>query len=98
MSTVINVLVVAAGSMLLMWLGELITEFGVGNGISLLIFAGIVSRIPKDLSQLIFSFDVSQLPAYIGFAAAALVIMGGVVFITEAERPIPVTMLAECAG
>lgn len=94
----VNIFVVAAGSILLMWLGELISEFGVGNGVSLLIFAGIVSRIPSDLSKLVFSFDVSQLPAYLGFAAAAIVIMAGVVFITEAERPIPVTYARRVRG
>ena len=93
-----NMTVIAAGSMLLMWIGELISEFGVGNGVSLIIFAGIVSRIPNDISQFAFSFDVSQLPAYLGFAAAALVIMGGVVFITEAERPIPVTYARRVRG
>ena len=93
-----NVVVIAAGSILLMWIGELISEFGVGNGVSLIIFAGIVSRIPSDLSQLIFSFDISQIPAYLGFAAAALVIMAGVVFITEAERPIPVTYARRVRG
>ncbi len=97
-STVVNVLVIAAGSILLMWLGELITEFGVGNGVSLLIFAGIVSRIPTDLAQLLFSFDVSQLPVYIGFAGAAIAITAGVVFITEAERPIPVTYARRVRG
>ena len=53
MSMFTSVMVVAAGSMLLMWIGELITEFGVGNGVSLLIFAGIVSRIPQDIGQFI---------------------------------------------
>ncbi len=96
--TVTNVLVVAAGSLLLMWIGELITEFGVGNGVSLLIFAGIVSRIPSDIGQVIFAFDVTQLPAYLGFLAAALTIMAGVVFITEAERPIPVTYARRVRG
>lgn len=93
-----NMTVIAAGSLLLMWIGELISEFGVGNGVSLLIFAGIVSRIPRDISQFAFSFDVSQLPAYLAFAAAALVIMAGVVFITEAERPIPVTYARRVRG
>lgn len=95
---VTNMMVISAGSILLMWIGELITEFGVGNGVSLLIFAGIVSRIPRDVSQLAFSFDVSQLPAIIGFLAAALVIMAGVVYITEAERPIPVTYARRVRG
>jgi preprotein translocase subunit SecY len=93
-----SMVVIAAGSVLLMWIGELISEFGVGNGISLLIFAGIVSRIPKDISQFLFTFDISQLPAYLGFLAAALVIMAGVVFITEAERPIPVTYARRVRG
>ena len=95
---IVNMTVIAAGSLLLMWIGELISEFGVGNGISLLIFAGIVSRIPQDISQFVFSFDVSQLPSYLAFAAAALVIMAGVVFITEAERPIPVTYARRVRG
>lgn len=94
----VNMTVIAAGSMLLMWIGELISEFGIGNGVSLLIFAGIVSRIPRDISQFVFTFDVSQIPAYVGFAAAALVIMAGVVFITEAERPIPVTYARRVRG
>ncbi len=93
-----NMMVISAGSILLMWIGELITEFGVGNGVSLLIFAGIVARIPRDLSQLVFSFDVSQIPAIIGFLAAALLIMAGVVYITEAERPIPVTYARRVRG
>lgn len=93
-----NTLIVAAGSILLMWIGELITEFGIGNGVSLIIFAGIVAIIPSTLSQLFFSFDISQLPAYIGFAAAAVAITAGVVFISEAERPIPVTYARRVRG
>src|SRR3989344_2490591 len=78
--TITNITVIAAGALFLMWIGELITEFGVGNGVSLLIFAGIVAGIPNSISQFIFSFDLSQLPAYIGFAAAALLIVASVVF------------------
>ncbi len=98
LSLVTNVFVIAAGSIFLMWIGELISEFGVGNGVSLIIFAGIVARMPSALSQAAFAFDVAQLPAYIGFAAAALAIMAGVVFITEAERPIPVTYARRVRG
>jgi len=93
-----NVLVIAAGSMVLMWLGELITEFGVGNGVSLIIFAGIISRLPTDISQLVFAFDPSQIPAYLGFLAAGAAIIAGVVFISEAERPIPVTYARRVRG
>ncbi|MDO8552347.1 MAG: preprotein translocase subunit SecY [bacterium] len=96
--TLTNVVVIAAGAILLMWIGELITEFGVGNGISLLIFAGIVAGIPNAISQFIFTFDISQLPAYLGFAAVALVIVAGVVYVTEAERPIPVTYAKRIRG
>ncbi|MBI5004120.1 preprotein translocase subunit SecY [Candidatus Kaiserbacteria bacterium] len=93
-----NMMVIAGGSILIMWIGELISEFGVGNGVSLLIFAGIVSRIPTSAAQFLYSFDSSQLPAYIGFLAIGLVIMAGVVFITEAERPIPVTYARRVRG
>ena len=93
-----NVFVIAAGAILIMWIGELISEFGVGNGISLIIFAGIVSRLPSAMAQLIFAFDVSQIPVYAGFAAAAALIIAGVVFITEAERPIPVTYARRVRG
>ncbi len=95
---VTNVTVIAAGSILLMWIGELISEFGVGNGVSLIIFAGIVSRIPANISQTLFAFDASQAPAYLGFLAAGIAIMAGVVYITEAERPIPVTYARRVRG
>jgi preprotein translocase subunit SecY len=93
-----NLIVIATGSILLMWLGELISEFGIGNGVSLIIFAGIVSALPSGLSKLIVAFDPSQLPAYIGFLAVALIVIWGVVIITEAERPIPVTYAKQVRG
>ena len=58
----VDIAVIVAGSMLLMWLGELITEFGVGNGVSLIIFAGIISQLPTAASQFFFTFDLAQLP------------------------------------
>ena len=93
-----SVLVVTAGSMLLMWIGELVSEFGIGNGVSLIIFAGIVSTLPQAVSQLIFTFDVSQLPTYLATLAAGLVIIALVVFVTEAERPVPVTYAKQTRG
>ncbi|MBI2030224.1 preprotein translocase subunit SecY [Candidatus Kaiserbacteria bacterium] len=93
-----NMMVIAAGSILIMWIGELISEFGVGNGVSLLIFAGIVARIPTSAAQFFYTFDAAQLPAYIGFLAIGIVIMAGVVYITEAERPIPVTYARRVRG
>ncbi len=95
---VTNLSIIVAGSLLMMWIGELISEYGIGNGVSLLIFAGIISRLPSDISKLLFTFDVSQIPLYLAFAVAAILIIAGVVFITEAERPIPVTYAKRVRG
>ena len=94
----VNLIVITAGTMLLMWIGELISEYGIGSGVSLIIFAGIVARIPSTISQMIFSFDVSQIPVYLAFLVAALAVVAGVVFITEAERPLPVTYAKRVRG
>ncbi|MBI4692137.1 MAG: preprotein translocase subunit SecY [Candidatus Terrybacteria bacterium] len=93
-----NIVIVLAGSVLLMWLGELISEKGIGNGISLLIFAGIVASIPGTAQQILFGFDVSQIPLYFAFLAAAVLIIAGVIMITEAERPIPVSYAKQVRG
>ncbi len=93
-----NLSVIVAGSMLLMWIGELISEFGIGNGVSLIIFAGIVANIPTEVSQFLFTFDISHLPLYILFLAVGLLIVAGVVLVTEAERPIPVTYAKQVRG
>lgn len=95
---VTNIFVVVAGSLLVTWIGELITEYGIGNGVSLLIFAGIVSGIPAVLSQLWLTFDIAQVPMYLLFALISLVIVAAVVFVTEAERPIPVTYAKRVRG
>lgn len=87
----INILIVTAGTMLMMWLGEQINERGIGNGVSLIIFAGIVAAIPQSLSQFFITFDVSQIPMLVGLLVLTLVVIAGVVYVTEAERPVPVT-------
>ncbi|MEK9167967.1 MAG: preprotein translocase subunit SecY [Patescibacteria group bacterium] len=97
-SQIVNVGVVVAGSVLLMWIGELISEYGIGNGVSLIIFAGIVAALPSTVAQLVFSFDVSQIPLYIAFLFVAIAIIAGVIIITEAERPIPVTYAKRVRG
>ncbi len=93
-----NVIIVTAGSLFLMWIGELISEKGIGNGISLLIFSGIVSSLPQVVRQLFFTFDPSQIPTLIMFVAVGLVVISAVVFITEAERPIPVSYAKRVRG
>jgi preprotein translocase subunit SecY len=95
---VIDVFIVIAGSVLLMWIGELVSEFGIGNGVSLIIFAGIVARMPAWVSQHIFTFDISQLPLYVVFAVLGVLILAGIVLVTEAERPIPVTYAKRVRG
>ena len=97
-SLFLNVFTVAAGSMLLMWIGELITEFGLGNGTSIIIFAGIVAGIPQGISGAIASYNPSQLPVYLAISALALFVTYAVVVVTEAERPIPVTYAKQVRG
>jgi preprotein translocase subunit SecY len=86
-----NIIIVTAGTMLMMWLGEQINEHGIGNGVSLIIFAGIVAALPKHLAQFFLTFDVSQIPMLVGLLVLSLVVVGGIVYVTEAERPVPVT-------
>lgn len=95
---VANVLLVSAGSLLLMWLGELVTEFGVGNGVSLIIFAGIASRIPTGLSQAFFAATLADVPSFVGFAALALVAVFAVVVVSDAERAIPIAYARQVRG
>lgn len=93
-----NVIIVAAGSILLMWVGELITEFGIGNGVSLIIFAGIVASMPTTVGQLAFQFNPADIPLYLGFLLAAVAIIAGIVTMTEAERPVPITYAKQVRG
>jgi preprotein translocase subunit SecY len=95
---VTNIVVIIAGSMFLMWLGELMTEFGIGNGTSLIIFAGIVASVPTSLAQLLVTFNASQIPLYLAFVVVGLLVVLGVVIVTEAERPIPVTYAKRVRG
>ncbi|MDP3901133.1 MAG: preprotein translocase subunit SecY [bacterium] len=89
---------ITAGTVLLMWLGELITEKGIGNGVSLLIFAGIVASLPSSLGQLFFGWDLTRLLPYTAFFLMAVAIIAGVVFITEARRNIPVSYAKRVRG
>src|ERR1039458_1413594 len=81
-----------------MWIGELISEYGIGNGISLIIFAGIVANIPTELGQLLYVFNPAQIPLYLVFIFVGLLVIMGLVIITEAERPIPITYALQGRG
>lgn len=94
----VDIIIITAGSLFLMWLGELISEYGIGNGVSILIFAGIVSAFPATIGRTFFAFDPSQLPIIIAFLAAAVIIIGGVVLINEGQRPIPVSYAKQVRG
>jgi len=84
------VLSITAGTMLLVWLGELITEKGIGNGISMIIFAGIVGRLPITLFQQASVFDPSQIRNIAVFIVMAVFVVVSIVIVTEAKRPIKV--------
>ncbi len=79
-----------AGTMLLMWLGELISEKGIGNGISILIFAGIVGRLPVAFGQTVTTITAENLTNIIVFLIMAVVVIASIVVINEATRQITV--------
>ncbi|MDE1970385.1 MAG: preprotein translocase subunit SecY [Patescibacteria group bacterium] len=93
-----NLILIIAGTMILTWLGELITEQKVGNGVSLIIFAGIVAGVPQSAWQLVQTYDPRLLPTYIGFVAMGLLVIAGVVFLNEGERKIPVSYAKQVRG
>ncbi len=93
-----SLVVITAGSCILMWIGELISEQKLGNGISLIIFAGIVSRLPQVIQKLFFSYTDEMLVTYIIFALIAVVVIAGVVFVSEGERKVPVTYAKRVRG
>jgi len=98
--TIVAIATITAGTVLLMWLGELITEKGIGNRVSLLIFAGIIASFPMNIFQAWqdISVDPSKIPNYFLFFVMALVIITGVVLITEGRRNIPVSYAKRVRG
>lgn len=91
-------IIITAGTIFLMWIGELISEKNVGNGISLLIFAGIIAGLPQVIQQTIITFDPSKLFIIIGFIIITLVTVIGVVIINEGQRNIPVQYARQVRG
>ena len=94
----VNMVVATAGTMLLMWIGELITEKGIGNGVSLMIFAGIVAGLPTSIRQEFFTFSAAKLPNYLLFIAVGLIVIAGVIIISEGQRNIPVSYAKRVRG
>lgn len=89
----VSVFSMLTGTMLLMWIGEQITQRGVGNGISLIIFAGIVSAIPEDISKTFNLVNTGQINVFVLLIllVVILVTVGVIIFIELAERRIPVS-------
>ena len=92
------IITITAGTIFLMWLGELISEKKIGNGISLIIFAGIVAGLPQVVQQTLVTFDPSQLFLLISFTVIALITVIGVVIITEGQRNVPVQYARQIRG
>jgi len=93
-----NIIAITASAVFLMWLGELITQKGIGNGVSLLIFAGIVGRIPLQVGQTLATWDPSKVASYLLFIAVSLIVIASVVFITEGQKNIPVSYAKRIRG
>lgn len=97
-SIISSVAIITGGAIFLMWLGELITQKGIGNGISLLIFAGIISGIPGAVRNAIIDFDPSRINQFILLAVISVIVIAGVVFINESQRNVPVSYAKRIRG
>ena len=86
-----NMIILTAGSFLTLWIADLISEFGIGNGTSMIIFAGIVASIPGHIAQAIFTYDPSQIIWYILVILIIVIVIWVTVAINEAERRVQIT-------
>ena len=93
-----NVVIITAGSMLVLWLGELISEQKIGNGISLIILAGIVASLPSQIGVALATYTPALLPTYAGFVIGMILLIAAVVYLNEGERKIPVTYARRVRG
>ncbi len=93
-----SLLTIATGTLLLMWLGELISEKGIGNGVSLLIFAGIIADFPNNIRQILITWEPAKIPSYLLFLGMSLLIIAGVVLINESRRNIPISYAKRVRG
>lgn len=92
------IVAMTAGTIFVMWLGELVTEYGLGNGISLLIFAGIVGQLPQTAFQAISTFNQQQFFNITAFLVLAIVIIAGIVFINESFRRVVIQYARRMRG
>jgi preprotein translocase subunit SecY len=101
----VTLLSITAGTLLLLWIGEIISEYSIGNGISLIIFAGIVAQLPTSLQQIWVNITDSAgrltssgLLSVLGYSVIAIIVIGGIVLVTEAQRNIPVSYAKRVRG
>lgn len=97
-SLIRDVIIVTAGSVVLMWIGELISEQKLANGISLIIFSGIVAQVPLSVQQAVLTFSIDKLTTYILFLVLAVSVIAGIIYVNEAERRIPITFAKRVRG
>ncbi len=95
---IVIVTALIAGSMLVMWLGEQIDVKGIGNGISVILFAGIIARAPDAFNMLLGSWQAGKQVAVIGICLGFLVVIAFIVWMTNAERRIPVQYAKRVVG
>lgn len=95
-----SVILITAGTAILMWIGELISEQKIGNGISLIIFAGIVSGLPRTIQGFYLDYQAGTLAVdtVLVFIVIAILVVAGVVFIQEGERKIPIAYAKRIRG
>ena len=94
----LTLLSVTAGTLFLMWLGEIMSEYDIGNGVSLIIFAGIVAQLPSSVSFLRGWYEPDKLPVMLAFGAVILIVIAGVVLVTEAQRNVPIAYAKRVRG
>jgi len=98
LGTITNVIVIIAGSMIALWLGEIISEQKIGNGISFIILAGILAGLPGTFRLAIASYTPSLLPTYLGFIIITFLLIAGVVYLNEGERKVPIAYARRVRG
>jgi preprotein translocase subunit SecY len=95
---VITLIAIVAGTIFLMWIGELLSKQGFGNGISLIIFIGIIGRLPQAIIQILATWTPDQLFTYAAFLVVSVIVIAGVVVVTEGQRAIPVSYAKQVRG
>jgi len=92
------ILTMVTGTIFLMWLGEILSEYGIGNGISLIIFAGIIARLPVTFLQTLSTVTLDQTSLILALSLLSLVVVAAVVTVNEAIRKVPVKYAKRVRG